>query len=134
MALGQHTGQFIAHTLARNDSNLVGKFLHRAESLRLDLVLKSCRKPHRAQHTQFVFGKSPLRIPDGADDSSGEIAATAHVIQNFSAHRIEHHAVNREVAPGYIFLGTLAESDFVGMPSIGIADVAAECCDLDGMR
>src|ERR1700733_2893602 len=126
MALGKHLRKFITNPLARNHLNFVSKALNRGQRLRFDGVLKARRKPHRAQHTQFVFGQTHFRIADGTNDAGSEVSPSAHKVEHFAAHRIEHHAVDGKVAARDILPWILAEPDFIGTPSVGVTEIAAE--------
>ena len=70
--------------------------------------------------------KAPRGIADGADDARMQIFSAAHKVEDFAADRIEHHAVDGEIASGDVFAGVLAEADFIGMASVGVAEIAAE--------
>jgi hypothetical protein len=61
-----------------------------------------------------------------------QVFRAADEIEYFAADRIEHHAVDGEVAAGDIFAGILAEADFIGMASVGVAEIAAEGRHFDG--
>ena len=54
--------------------------------------------------------------------------------KHFPADRIEHHAVDREIPAGHIFPRIETESYFVGMATVGVADIAAKSRDFNCVR
>ena len=97
-AFGEHLGQFFAHALAGDLVNLRRQLLDCRHGCGIDLEIEARGKTHGAQHAQFVFGKAAFGIADGAHDSGLQIVAAADKIQNFVGCRIEHHAIDGEIA------------------------------------
>src|SRR5215831_461147 len=126
MTLGQHPRQFVTHALPRNYPDLTRERLHRGKCGRFDLIFKSRSEAHRPQHAQLVFGESPLRLTNRADNSSGKIVASSDIVKDLSADGIKHHAIDREVSAHHILAPVLAESHCVRMSPIGISNIAAE--------
>src|SRR5260370_27604875 len=115
MAFGEHLGQFFAHALAGDLVNFRRYFLDRRRRCSIDLVIESCSKAHSSKHAQLVFFKTTVGVADGADDSGFQIVLPAYEIQNLVRGRIEHHAVDGEIAAGAVFAGGFLDTDLVSM-------------------
>src|SRR5271165_2420622 len=126
---GQHASQLVAHALARHGVNFLRELLHRLKRAWLDGIFKACGEAHGAQHAQLVFCEAQSRVADGADDSGLQIVAAANEVEHLAAYRIEHHSVNGEIAASHILSRVLRKAYLVGMPAIGVSDIAAESCN-----
>ncbi len=98
---------------------------------RLDLIIEAGCEADGAKHAEFVFGKTTLRVADGADDSGIEIGAAADEIEDLVGGGVEHHAVDSEVAALDVLARIFGEAYFVGTAAIGVAYVEAEGGDFD---
>src|SRR5208282_5546792 len=70
-------------------------------------------------------------IADGAHGSGLQILLTAYKIQDLAGRRIEHHAIDGEIAALHVFPRIFAEADLVGVTAIGVADIRTEGRDFD---
>src|SRR6266478_2236151 len=120
VALGKHFGQFVANSFTRDLMNSAGQLRDRGKRFRLDGVPEA-------------RGKTQLGPADGANDSGSQVLAPAYEIQHFIPDRIEQQTVDGEVPSLDIFLSTLAEAYLIRMAAITVAEVAAECGDLDAV-
>ena len=124
---GQHAGQFVAHPLTRHHLDLRSQFLYCSKRRRLSISYpkraanRTARSMRNLSSANLCSGSPIVRIIPAA-----KIGPSAHEVKHFAASRIEHHAVDGEVAPRYVFPRIPAESHFVRMTPIGIANVAAE--------
>ena len=130
-AFGKDLGQLVANALGGNLENIRGKFRDRHERAALDCIAETRGKSHGANHAQLVFAEAIFGISDGANDSGAQIFLAADEIENFIRERVEHQAVDGEVAALYVFFGRAGVLDAIGMAAVGVANVRAESCDLD---
>ena len=86
LALGEHAGEFVAHTFPTHLMNFAGMGADRSSSALLDREPKACGEADGAEHAELVLLKSQTRTADGPNESRIEIGA--------SAHKIEHRAVD----------------------------------------
>ena len=130
------TCESVRRALARAEttSNLLRGFLNRREGCGLDGIFKARRKAYRPQQSQFIFGKSLLRISDRADDSASQVLPSTDIVEHFAADRVQKHAVDGEIAACNVFSRIIAESHFIWVAAVGISDVAAERSHLDALR
>src|SRR5258708_30411559 len=128
LPFGQHAGQLIANPLAGDNLDFVCQIPDGGKRGRLNGVAESRSETDRAQHTQLVFGKALSGITDGADDFGFQILPSADEVEDLVADRIKQHAVDGEIAAGYVFSRILTETHFVRMAAIGVANVTAKGC------
>jgi hypothetical protein len=96
--------------------------------------VKTGGKSHGSNHAQLVFAKTIFRISDGANDPGAQIFLPADEIEDFIRERVEHQAIDREVAALYIFFGRIGIFDAIGMAAVGIADIGSKRRDLNLSR
>src|SRR5579864_911035 len=82
MALREHPGKLVPDPLPRNLIDLRCQPLNCVKCAGLDGVAEPRREAHRAQHAELILGEAPLRVANSSNDSSLEIIAAAHKIQN----------------------------------------------------
>ena len=136
MAFGEHLVEFVANALTADLANICCESLDGGKSLGLNFVAQAGCKTDCAQHAQFVFGESLLRIADGANDVVFQVGLTMNVVEDLFLDGIEQQPVDGEVAPLDIFLGRLGKAHLIGMPSVGIANIATICghFNFEGLR
>jgi hypothetical protein len=130
-AFGEDFGQLVADALGGNLENIRDKFRDREESAALDCIAETRSKSHGANHAQLVFAEAIFGISDGANDSGAQVFLAADEIENFIRERVEHQAVDGEVAALYIFFRPGGVFNPIRMAAIGVANVAAERGDFD---
>ena len=140
---GQHAGQLIAHTLARNLRDFLRVSAHGGQRRRLKLKAKPSREAHTAQHPQLVLAKAIVRIADGAKQLRRQVGPPTHQVKhstlvycregpcNHERSGVEQHAVDREIAPHHIFGRVGRKAHRLWPASIQIGSIVAECSDLD---
>src|ERR1041385_1895244 len=133
LAFGEHFGQLITDTLGGNLADLRSQLLDGVHCAHFQDVAETGGKAHSPKHAEFVFTKTFFRIANRADNPGFEIFLPANIIQDFVRQGIEQQAVDGEVTALYIFLRSFTEADFIRVTTIGIADIAAESSDLDGL-
>ena len=131
MALSQHAREFVAHTLAGNLTDLWRELLDRSERFGLDSVLETRGKTHRAQHAQLVFHKAGFGITNGANDPGFEIVLASDEVEDLVLLGIEQQAVDGEVTALHVLARIASKLNFIGMASIGVANIAAKGGNLD---
>src|SRR4029077_2199800 len=134
MAFGQHARKLFAHPLARDDSDLFREVPDRRKRSGIDLILESRRKSHCTQHSQFVLTEASSRVANRSNDSGIEVLASTDKIKNLAAQWVQQHPVDGKVPPCNILLWRFTEANLVGMPAIGIPDIAAEGRHFDSAR
>ncbi len=92
-------------------------------------------KPNRAanraaQHPQVVFGKALLGTSNGTDQARANVVHTVDEIQDVVLQGIVEQAVDREVTATCVVF-SIAESNLIGMPTVGIVAILAERCNFD---
>ena len=125
-AFGEQFGQFLAQAFGRDLMNLRRGGLDGGEGRRLDGVIKARGKSHGANHAQLVFAEAHVGLADGADDARADVLAAADEIEHLAGFRVEHQAVDGEVAAADVFLGRSGIFHAIGMAAVGIADVGAK--------
>src|SRR5215472_4127617 len=111
--------------------NFAGKLLNRGERYRLNRVLKASREPHCAQHSQLIFTKAKCRLPNRTDDACLEIVLPSNEIQHLVVDWIEEKPIDREIPALHIRARIAAEAHLIGMPTVGIPDIAAKSRDFN---
>jgi len=130
-AFGEELGEFLADAFRGNNMDCSRVHSDGGEGFRLDGVVEACSETHGAEHPEFVFGETPRRFADGADDSGGEIGAAAHKVEDFAGVMAHQEAVDGEIAALDIFFGCFRVDDLIGMAAVRVAEVGAEGGDFD---
>ena len=114
-------GEFFTNALAADLMDFRCPTLDGEHRLRLDGVAEACSEAYGTQHSQLVFAEAALGVADGTNDFRVGIGAATHVVEHtIIVQGIEQESINSEVAALDIFLGGLAETDFVGMSAVGV--------------
>jgi hypothetical protein len=106
-------------------------FADGGEGFGLDGVPEASGKADGAEHAKFVFGETPGRLTDGADDFAGEIGVAADEVKDFAGVVAHEETVDGEITALDVFFGCLGIDDLIGMTAIGIAEVGAKRGDFD---
>src|SRR6516164_3245126 len=119
------------NTLGGDRMDFRGSYLNRSKRVRFDLIAEARGKTHRAQHAQLIFGKAPARIADGSDQGGPEVGLTADKVEHLAGVVPHQQAVDGEVAARDIVFRFCGVRDRVGVPPVGVTEVAAKGSDLD---
>src|SRR5262249_37697378 len=112
--IDEQLAQLLSNALGANDGDLGRGSLDRGTRGRLDVELKPRRKPDGAEHAQLVLRDARRRIADGPQDLRFQIVLPADIVDELVFHRVEEHAVDREVTAQSVFAGR-GEDNRIGM-------------------
>jgi hypothetical protein len=131
VAFSKELGEFFADAFGGDNVDFIRVQADGGEGCGFDGVVEARGEADGAEHAEFVFGEAPGGLADGADDSGGEIGASADEVENFAGVVAHEEAVDGEIAALDILFGSLGIDDLIGMAAIGIADIGAEGGDFD---
>ncbi len=97
----------------------------------IDREVEPCRHSHRAEDAELVFREPRDGVADRAEQLRIEIRPAADVVNQLALHRVEEHAVDREVAALCVFLWR-RKDDRVRPTAVGVGAVRAERRHLNG--
>jgi len=130
-AFGEELGELFADAFRGNDVDFARVRADSGEGFRFDNVAEARGEADGAEHAELVFGETPGRLADGADDSCGEIGTAADEVEDFAGVVAHEEAVDGEIAALDVFFGCFGIDDLIGMPAVGVAEVGAEGGDFD---
>ena len=130
-AFSEELGEFVANAFRGDGMNLRGVIFYGGEGLFFDGKTETRGETDGAQHPQFVFGKTAVRVANGADQAVVQIGLAADVVEHFVGIVTHEKAVDGEVAARDIFLRSFCINDLIGMAAIGIAEIVAKRGDFD---
>ncbi len=133
-ALGEHPGQLFTHPFAAHLAHCGRQLLDRPRGRRLQLEAEARGKADASQHAQFVFGEARAGVSDRAYQAGIQVFHAAHEVKDripglprCGKHlRVQHHAVDGEVAALHILFRAVGESHRVRVPAVGIGAIAAK--------
>ena len=105
-SFGEYLQDLVAHALRTHLADLRRLGSNGFRRTRIKSELQARRKTNRPQHPQAVFAEAFVRIADGTHPPGIDVGLTAHIIEHLFLHRIVEKAVEGEVAPQHVLLGS----------------------------
>ena len=90
---------------------------------RFNDVAKAGCEADGTRHSQAVFAETDGRVANRADNSLFQVLSSADEVQYLLCLRVQHHAVNGEIAAKNVLLGRAGVLDTIRMAPVGIAEI-----------